>query len=210
MPNSPPPAERATLEPEGNDEVRAIGAVIRAIRQERGLSLRDVADRTGFSVSFLSLVERGKSSLALTSVYKLARAFGVDVATFFASAPAPDPLPHVTRASRGDELVIEGSDHTYRLLSGRAPEREMEPLLVTVDPSDPVPEPVSHDGDEFVYILSGTIRFMIGEREYELFAGDSVYFRATIPHSHKIDPQSGPVTALWVLSEPLTSPARTP
>jgi transcriptional regulator with XRE-family HTH domain len=208
MPTDRTSADAAT--PDDHHEVRAIGAVIRTIRQEQGLSLRDVAERTGFSVSFLSLVERGKSSLALTSVYKLARAFNVDVATFFASAPAPEPLPHVTRASRGDELVIEGSDHTYRLLSGRSPDREMEPLLVILDPSDPVPEPVAHEGDEFVYILSGTIRFMIGEREYELFAGDSVYFSATIPHSHKIDPRIGPVTALWVLSTPLTSPGRTP
>lgn len=203
--------EAIVVEPEEGETIRAIGAVIRSIRKERGLSLRDVAQRTGFSVSFLSLVERGKSSLALTSVYKLARALGVDVATFFAAVPEPDPMPHVTRAaSRGAELVIEGSDHTYRLLSGRGAEREMEPLLVTLDPSDPVPEPVSHEGDEFVYVLSGTIRFMIGEREYELFAGDSVYFRASIEHSHKIDPQSGPVTALWVLSSPLTSPDRTP
>ncbi|MBX5485427.1 MAG: cupin domain-containing protein [Mycolicibacterium hassiacum] len=198
--------DAVVLEPEEEETIRAIGAVIRSIRKEQGLSLRDVAERTGFSVSFLSLVERGKSSLALTSVYKLARALGVDVATFFAAAPEPEPLPHVTRAAgRSDELVIEGSDHTYRLLSGRSAEREMEPLLVTLDPSDPVPEPVSHDGDEFVYVLSGTIRFMIGGREYDLFAGDSVYFRASIEHSHKIDPQSGPVTALWVLSAPLTS-----
>lgn len=205
---------RASTQPPSQDDhednVRAIGSVIRSLRKEQELSLRDLADRTGFSVSFLSLVERGRSSLSLTSVYNIASALGVDVATFFLKAPPPDPLPHVTHAGDGDELVILGSDHQYRVLSGRNVEREMEPLLVVLDPSDPVPDPVSHDGDEFIYILSGTITFMIGEQEYRLGTGDSIYFRALLPHSHAIDPASGPVTALWVLSKPLMSSARLP
>jgi transcriptional regulator with XRE-family HTH domain len=205
------PPETADPDDEADrEEIRAIGAVIRSLRQERGLSLRDVADRTGFSVSFLSLVERGRSSLALTSVYKLARAFGVDVTTFFETTPDPDPLPHVTRAGEGDELVIAGSDHKYRLLTGRTADRELEPLMVVISPTDAAVEPVTHDGDEFVYVLVGAISFFVGDGRYDLRTGDSIHFRANVPHSHLVDPKHGPVTALWVLSAPLTSPVRRP
>ena len=63
--------------------LREVGATIRALRQERGLSLRDLSRLTGFSISFLSLVERGRSSLALTSLHNVANALGTSVASFF-------------------------------------------------------------------------------------------------------------------------------
>jgi transcriptional regulator with XRE-family HTH domain len=176
-----------------------VGAAIRALRKDCGLSLRELSERTGFSISFLSLVERGRSSLALTSLYKLARALGTDVGAFFPAAPEGHPLPHVSRASEASEIAISGSRRTYKLLSGRAPDRVLEPLLVTVEPVEEVEEPYSHEGEEFAYVLFGELIFVVDGAEYRLGEGDSIHFRSTLPHSVHNDTDE-PVHALWVLT----------
>jgi transcriptional regulator with XRE-family HTH domain len=181
--------------------LREIGATIRALRHERGLSLRDLSRLTGFSISFLSLVERDRSSLALTSLHKIATALGTSVASFF-----PDvgrgrgaAVPHVARASGGASQLSTGSQRTYRILSGRGFSRVLEPLLVKVEPSDTIEEAYAHAGEEFAYILSGELLFVIDGVEHRLGSGDSIHFESTVPHSIHNDTDA-PVEALWVLT----------
>jgi transcriptional regulator with XRE-family HTH domain len=178
-----------------------IGSAIRALRQERGLSLRDLSHLTGFSISFLSLVERGRSSLALTSLQKVATALGTSVATFFPDVrPAREaPAPHVARAAGGASQLSTGSQRTYRLLSGRSFTRVLEPMLVTVEPSETIEEPYAHEGEEFAYVLSGELLFVIDAVHHTIGPGDSIHFQSSIPHSiHNSGDE--PVQAVWVLT----------
>jgi len=157
---------------------------------------------TGFSIGFLSLVERGQSSLALTSLYKVANALDSEVADFFqpnGGVPEEHPPPHVTRAGEHTEISIAGSTRTYQLLSDRARDRVLEPLLVTVQPTETVEEPYSHDGEEFAYVLSGELLFEIAGMQYRLGPGDSIYFPATVPHAVHND-TGEPVRVVWVLT----------
>jgi quercetin dioxygenase-like cupin family protein len=184
------------------DEVTAVGAAIRSRRRRQGLSLRDLSRLTGFSIGFLSLVERGRSSLALTSLYKVAKALDSEVAEFFqpnGSVPEEHPPPHVTRAEEHPEISIAGSNRTYRLLSDRARNRVLEPLLVTVQPTEKVEEPYSHDGEEFAYVLSGELLCIVAGTPYRLGPGDSIYFPATVPHAIHND-TGDPARVLWVLT----------
>jgi quercetin dioxygenase-like cupin family protein len=166
------------------------------------MSLRDLSRLTGFSIGFLSLVERGQSSLALTSLYKVAKALESEVADFFqpnGGVPEEHPPPHVTRAGEHAELSIAGSNRTYQLLSDRAPDRVLEPLLVTVQPTETAEEPYSHDGEEFAYVLSGSLLVIVAGTPYDLGPGDSIYFPATVPHAiHNNSDES--VRVLWVLT----------
>lgn len=180
-------------------DIEAFGSSIRELRKRQRLTLRDLADLTGFSISFLSMVERGRSSLTLTSLYKLAKALEVDVGAFFPAAPEGHPLPHVSRATEPGEIAISGSRRTYKLLSGRAPDRVLEPLLVTIEPAEEVEEPYSHEGEEFAYVLSGQLIFVLDGVEYRLDEGDSIHFRSTVPHSVHNDTRRR-VHALWVLT----------
>jgi quercetin dioxygenase-like cupin family protein len=181
--------------------LREIGATIRALRQERGLSLRDLSGLTGFSISFLSLVERGRSSLALTSLQKVANALGVGVASFFPHVERTNDvsLPHVVRASGGASQLSTGSQRTYKILSGRGFTRVLEPLLVTVEPSETIEEAFTHAGEEFAYILSGELRFLIDGVDHRLGPGDSIHFDSTVPHSIHNDTDAS-VEAVWVLT----------
>jgi quercetin dioxygenase-like cupin family protein len=184
------------------EEIAAVGAAIRSLRRRRGLSLRDLSRLTGFSIGFLSLVERGHSSLALTSLYKVAKALDSEVADFFqpnGGVPEEHPPPHVTRADEHAEISIAGSNRTYRLLSDRARDRVLEPLLVTVQPTDTVEESYSHDGEEFAYVLSGNLLYIIAGTPYRLGPGDSIYFPAAVPHAIHNDTDD-PARVLWVLT----------
>lgn len=171
------------------------------MRTERGLSLREFSKLTGFSIGFLSQVERGQSSLALTSLHKVAKALGTDVASLFPvdQAGEPHPLPHLTRSDEHSEIAIAASQRTYKVLSGRAPNRVLEPLFVTIHPSDRIEEAYSHEGEEFCYVLSGELRYVIDRTEYRLGQGDSIHFHATVPHAIQNDTDK-PVQALWVLT----------
>jgi transcriptional regulator with XRE-family HTH domain len=186
------------------DEIRAIGAEIRRLRRDRGMPLRELSARTGLSTGFLSLVERGLSSLALTSLYTVAQALDTDVGHFF---PQPDrgqpphPLPHIGRGGEV-ETTITSSRRTYRLLSPRAPGKVLEPLLVTIQPTDTDTEPYAHDGEEFCYVLEGELTYVIEDREHRLGTGDSIHMRSTTPHAIRND-SGKPVEAVWVLTPPL-------
>jgi transcriptional regulator with XRE-family HTH domain len=181
--------------------LREIGTTIRALRHERGFSLRDLSRLTGFSISFLSLVERGRSSLALTSLHKVATALGTSVASFFpdVARARETNVPHVARASSGGGQLSTGSQRTYRLLSGRGFRRVLEPLLVTVEPSETIEEAYAHAGEEFAYILSGELLFVIDDVDHRLGPGDSIHFESTVPHSIHNDTDA-PVAAVWVLT----------
>jgi len=184
------------------EQIAAVGAAIRARRRRQGLSLRDLSGLTGFSIGFLSLVERGQSSLALTSLYKVAKALDSEVADFFQSdggVPGERPPPHITRAAEHTKISIAGSTRTYRLLSDRARDRVLEPLLVTVQPTETVEEPYSHDGEEFAYVLSGSLLYIVAGTTYSLGPGDSIYFPATVPHAIHND-TGEPARVLWVLT----------
>jgi transcriptional regulator with XRE-family HTH domain len=190
-----------------SEEVRAIGAKIRQLRQALGLSLRDLGSRTGLSIGYLSLVERGRSSLALTSLYATAKALGTDVGYFFpsktdGSAEALPSTPTVVRAGEDTHVAITSSKRLYRLLSQRASGKVLEPLRVTIQPTDTDAEPYSHDGEEFCYVLEGELTYLIGDEEHRLGPGDSIHLDSTTPHA--IRNESGrAVEAVWVLTPPL-------
>ena len=181
--------------------LREVGATIRALRQERGLSLRDLSRLTGFSISFLSLVERGRSSLALTSLHNVANALGTSVASFFPDVgrARESTVPHVARGAGGTSQLSTGSQRTYRILSGRGFSKVLEPLLVTVEPSETIEEAYTHPGEEFAYILSGELLFVIDGADHRLGPGDSIHFDSSVPHSIHNDTDAL-VEAVWVLT----------
>ena len=184
------------------DSIQAIGAAIRRLRQERQLSLRDLSRLTDFSIGFLSQVERGPSSLAITSLEKVANALGTDMASLV-SAEVPQseghPLPHVTRADDADEITVDGSRRTYVLLSGRAPGRVLEPILMIVQPTESVEEPYGHDGEEFLYVLSGGLVYVVAGSEYRLGPGDSIHLKSDVPHTIFNDGEE-PAKAVFVVT----------
>jgi transcriptional regulator with XRE-family HTH domain len=159
-----------------------VGPRIRAMREQRGLSLRALAERCGLSINAISLIERGENSPTVSSLHLLATALGVKISDFFEDSHE-NAVVHVRHdqrlATRGHGLLMESLGIGLR-------HQQLEPFLVTVQPGAADPsETIVHPGQEFVCCLEGTILYQVGDQAYDLEAGDSLLFDATQPHSFR-------------------------
>jgi len=168
--------------------VPELGARIRAFREEQGLSLRKLAALSGISVGFLSQVERGLSSIALSTLHSVATALGRTMAEMFdvetppeeAAVPDDSVVFTLTRAADTHRRVSTG--HHYEMLSPRFPGLVLEPMLVYIEPGGPLEDPSAHEGEEFAYVISGELLYEVDGVEHTLGPGDSLYLRSNTPH----------------------------
>lgn len=186
-------------------EIHAVGRAIRHLRHRRGLTLDELAERAGLSPSFMSLVERGRSSLALTSLFSVARALGVDVGELLPAREARHPGHHgceVTREWAKTLTPVRVGDRDYRFLSAEIDGRILEPLLVTVRPTLSKEVSYAHEGEEFAWVVAGQVIYEVEGHEHILRGGDSIHVDSS--RSHSLRNESGEdATILWVLSQPL-------
>lgn len=157
-----------------------VGQRLREIRTRLGISLRALADSSGLNINTLSLIENERSSPSVSTLQQIATALDVPIIAFF--APEKTNLPVVfTPAHLRPETAI-GSTRMANLaenLSGNG----LQPFLVVMKPGMGSGDRlIVHTGYEFVYCLSGCVRYQIQEREYRLSAGDSLAFEARLPH----------------------------
>lgn len=173
---------------------------IRRLRKQKGLTLKEVAERTGFTKSYLSMVESGKKSPPIATLSKIARALEVDIAAFFEEKNPEDKLTIVRKGER-KVVVRDGSSFGY-IYESIAPAKRlkmMEPFIIT-HPVGIEGGWVDHEGEEFMFVLEGSVRFFYGDKEYILKEGDCVYFDSSIIHrGDAID--DGPAKTLVVISQ---------
>jgi transcriptional regulator with XRE-family HTH domain len=156
-----------------------VGPRIRAMREQRRLSMRALAERCSLSINAISLIERGENSPTVSSLHMLATALDVKITDFF-EAPSERAVVFVRRdqrlATQGDGLLMESLGIGLR-------HQQLEPFMVTVEPgAGNTSESIIHPGQEFVYCLAGEIQYQIGGQIYGLKSGDSLLFEATQPH----------------------------
>lgn len=160
-----------------------IGQKIRQIRLQNKLTLKKVAERTGFTKSYLSMVELGKKSPPIATLSKIAQALDVDIAAFFEQKKPED---RITLGRKGEREVVvrDGTIFGYRYESIAPTKRlkRMEPFIITLPCKSKEGDRFDHEGEEFFYVLEGRIKFYYGDREYILKEGDCVYFDSSIPH----------------------------
>ncbi len=172
-----------------------IGRSIRKLRQERQWTLEELSTRCGLSVGFLSQVERGLSSLSVASLKTVCDALEVPLAQFF-TVPDAD-RPAITKAGQPQyQIRIGSSEITYSMLSGSRSNRAMEAFIAEYPPgySPPV---LPHEGEEFAYVLSGTVLLIFEEEEHVLEPGDSFQIDSSRPHTVR-NLEDKPAQILWV------------
>lgn len=171
-----------------------LGRRLRALRNARGLSLSAVAEKVGLSVSFLSAVELGQSSISVGNLFKLADAYGTTV----------PGLSSDYRSSQGSLLhprdrpryvANQGAVVIEDLIASPG---AIEAQRIEIQPNGGSEEPYAHPGEEFIYVLSGQLTFWLEEQDqYDLREGDSLYFRSTQLHRWWNDSRT-PATVLWI------------
>src|SRR5699024_6574336 len=137
-----------------------IGNMIRDLRIDQRLTLKDISEKTGISISFLSQVERSKSSVTLQSLSRIADALGVSRSYFFTQKRNDGSI----RKQEGDnDLDFRNTDFIYNSLTGDMENPAFEPMLVVLLPGEKDKSVSSHRGEEFIYILSGTLTVQLEE-----------------------------------------------
>ena len=170
-----------------NGEDIRVGERIKAIREERDLSLKDLADLTGFSTALLSQIENHLISPSLGTIVKIARSVNLPLGHLIGKG-SEQPYSIVRKGERkrvsrfaSKEGVKYG--YSYESLGYDKKNRHMEPFLVTLEPATVKTETLSnHEGEEFIYVLEGEMEVILGNHTDVLHAGDSIYYDSTIPH----------------------------
>ncbi|MGK7379085.1 helix-turn-helix domain-containing protein [Planococcus sp. 1R117A] len=153
---------------------------IKNLRIEQGYTLKDLSEKTELSVSFLSQIERGSSSLAITSLKKIADAFAVPITYFFDTDTSHN---YTVPANERKPFRLEGAPTTYTRLNGEFGSRMLEPLMVTLAPKQEQIQTSSHPGEEFYYVLKGAALFKVDGKEYFVREGDSIHYPSDVPHA---------------------------
>jgi transcriptional regulator with XRE-family HTH domain len=177
-----------------------VGVTMRRLRDERHLTLKELAARSGLTQSFLSQVERSLTSPSVASLRKVAQAFGVPLAALFQGPKAPQD--RVVRRSERRQLV-----HPRRLwrdylltpsLTGK-----LQVIMSVIEPGGGSgDEAYAHDSDEeCVVVLRGRLEIWVGADRYLLDEGDSIVFESRIPHRN-VNPGPGQAEVLWITTPP--------
>jgi len=163
-------------------DVMDIALNIRRQRESKGLTLDALAKRARVTKGFLSQLENFRASPSVPLLYKLAEALEIEPAALLA---APDKSPRYIHTKDGDGLQVERehpeSGFVYKALAKGKNSKSMEPFLLEIPPGA-TRKPVTSNGDEFVFLLSGEVDFHLGDEAVRLKPGDSLYFEGEIPH----------------------------
>lgn len=149
----------------------AIGPRLRSMRREHGLSLEQVSERTGLSVSTLSRLETGRRGPTLDALIPLARIYRVSLDRIIAAPSTGDPRVHLApHAASTGGVVVPLTQYPGRV----------QVFKHVLGPREP--ELVSHEGHAWLYVLAGTLRLLLGDDEHILSPGETAQFDPSIPH----------------------------
>jgi len=164
-----------------------VGEKVKTLREQKGLSLKDLADLTGFSTALLSQMENHLVSPSLGTMIKLAKALGVKVGDFLGET-AGEPFAIVRKDERKTVSRFASKEgvkygYSYESLGFEKKNRRMEPFIVTLEPATVKTSKTSaHDGEEFIFVLEGEMEVILGNHTDVLYPGDSIYYDSNIPH----------------------------
>jgi transcriptional regulator with XRE-family HTH domain len=176
-----------------------VGERLRELRRFRRATLRTVADRSGLSESFLSQVERGRSSASIASFRKIADALGVSMADLF--EPGGPPGPRVLR--RDERPALSFGILGRKLLLTPKPLHHLEVFAGELEVGGSTGEqPYAHgDSEELFVVISGSVQLELGGELFELEQGDSIDYRSSTPHRVTNTGQEL-AEVMWIISPP--------
>jgi transcriptional regulator with XRE-family HTH domain len=170
---------------------------LRQLRESEQISMRELGRRSGLSANALSMIERGRVSPSVSTLYKIAEALGVSITRFFGEEPAQSDVVLVRAAERTRVAFVRG---VWEGLGGEKFSGPVEPFVLTLEAgASSGTSPMVHTGREFVFCLRGNLEYLIERQRLELAAGDSLLFAAYLKHRWR-NPGPTVVNALVVLS----------
>lgn len=179
----------------------SIGERIKKSRNDKSLSLRELATMVDLSASFLSQIEQGKASPSIENLKKIANSLDVRV-SYLIEDEEIKKNSELIRAEERHRVESVDSKTMISLLTSSNIEKSMEPILYEIEPGgESGRNYYNHFGEEFIFILEGELDIFIEEVRYTLKKGDSFYFKSS--QNHRFKNSSKSITkALWVVNPP--------
>jgi DNA-binding transcriptional MerR regulator/quercetin dioxygenase-like cupin family protein len=174
----------------------APGERLRRLRVKAHKTLKEVSEATGLSISFISALERGGSGASVASLRLLAEAYGVNMREVFGA-----DLEQSSPLVRGDERPVMQWDNGVRFEEMASGEKVMDPSYIRVPPGAGSEGSYSHNGEEFIYVISGLLFVELKDQgTFRVASGDTLYFPSTTPHRWWAGEE--PVEAVYVNTPP--------
>ncbi|MBB5827508.1 helix-turn-helix domain-containing protein [Micromonospora carbonacea] len=151
-----------------------VGPRLRALRRQRETTLAELSAATGISVSTLSRLESGARRPTLEQLLPLARAHGVTLDDLVGAPPTGDPRIHLRPVTRHGMIMLP--------LTRRAGGIQAYKLVIPAGGGRREPDPQTHEGYEWLYVLNGRLRMVLGERDLVLSPGEAAEFDTRLPH----------------------------
>ncbi len=186
-------------------DLKLLSDRLAALRSARGWTLEELAERSGLSRPFLSRLEAGTRQPSIAVILTLARVFGVSIGDLFDQPPV-DQSCVVIRAAEVKTQISNGL--SYAPLSIAARFANLQPLRVCVFPDRAGDERFQHEGEEWVYVLSGKLSLLVGEKQYTLDVGDAAHFDSRQPH--RLVAMDGNIVEAIVVACPLPESSAPP
>lgn len=175
-----------------------IGDKIKRMRIEKGLTQEELANRCELSKGFISQVENDLTSPSIATLIDILEILGTNLKEFFS-----DDKDEKITYKYEDMFETENHDLKYKLmwLVPNAQKNEMEPIMITLDPGGKYTEEEPHEGEEFGFVLSGTILLHLGKKKFKVKKGESFYFK---PRSNHYISNGGKTQAkvIWISTPP--------
>ena len=159
-----------------------VGQRIKNLRTGNNMTLKDLSEATGFSIGFLSQLERGLTTIAIESLEKIARALNVDITYFFASAKNKDEV--ILKSYERELYQVINNNIVYHLTND-IENRDILPRLIEILPSQDKEEidGYAHQGEEFIYVLEGILTLVLNDEVMDLYPGDSAHYKSAESHN---------------------------
>jgi transcriptional regulator with XRE-family HTH domain len=175
-----------------------VGNRLRQLREARKVSMRTLATMSGLSANALSMIERGKTSPSVSTLYRIADALGVPVTDFFGPNEARKKVVHLKADERTRLPFLRG---LWEGLGGEQFTGRAMPFMLTLENgASSGPNHMLHSGHEFVFCLRGQLEYQVEGQFYNLEAGDSLLFAAQLKHRWR-NPGASVTNALILISD---------
>ncbi len=175
-----------------------IGEKIKHLRVKNGLTQQELANRCELSKGFISQLERDLTSPSIATLVDILECLGTNLKDFFSDKDDEKIVFH-----KDDVFIQEDKDlgHTIKWIVPNSQKNTMEPILIEIEPGGATEPDDPHDGEEFGYVMSGTIILHLGNQKFKVKKGESFYFKPSLVHF--ISNESRYVAkVLWVSSPP--------
>ncbi|NPA25414.1 MAG: helix-turn-helix domain-containing protein [Deltaproteobacteria bacterium] len=170
--------------PQEQTEPIHVGEKIKHLRETQGLSLEELARKTGFDITMLENIEQEKITPPLGTMIRLSRALNTVMSSIFSQQEEQKNYSVLRVCDHKSAPLPTGraSYHSYIPLAADLKDRHMDPFIVKLNPEKKDVAPSVHDGEELIYVIDGEVKIVIEDQVEILSLGDALYLKSTAPH----------------------------